>query len=394
MTKQLYYDSAYLQEWQTTIREVVERAESVYLLLEETAFYPEGGGQPWDKGTIGGMNVLEVVMEEEKILHKVDRLSSAEPAMTVICRLDWARRFDHMQQHSGQHLLSAVCLQALEAPTLSFHLGEEYATIDIRLDELSQERMETLERETNRHIYLNHAISSYFVTAEEAAELPLVKAPKVTSGIRIVEMKDLEYNACGGTHVSSTGEIGMIKLLKVERQKGNIRIYFLCGYRALREFNEVQRTLNALALKFNTGKADVLSRIEKWEQEHKQLQLELSIQKETNDSYLLRELLSGSASGVVTYVFEDRSLKDLQQLALKLVAETALPVLLLAAGESKVVLAKEASGGFSCGAFFKENLGTYNGKGGGNVTMAQASFGSREEASTFYEYAKQVLSNR
>lgn len=394
MNKQLYYDSAYLQEWQTSIYEVVERAEGVYLLLEETAFYPEGGGQPCDQGTIGPMNVLEVVLEGDKILHKVDSLLSAESGTKVLCRLDWSRRFDHMQQHSGQHLLSAICLQVLEAPTLSFHLGEEYATIDVELDELSWERMETLEREINRHIYLNHDISSYFVTAEEAARLPLVKAPKVTSGIRIVEMKDVEYNACGGTHVSSTGELGMIKLLKSERQKGNIRIYFLCGYRALREFNEVQRTLNALALKFNTGKAEVLSRIEKWEQEHKQLQLELNTQKEISDGYLVRELLSNSTGSVVAYMSADKSLKDLQQLAVRVAAETNLPVLLLAAGENKVVLAQEAGEGFSCGAFFKENLSNYNGKGGGNEKMAQAGFGSREEASAFYEYAKQVLSDR
>lgn len=394
MTKQLYYDFAYLQEWQTTICEVVEKPEGVYLLLEETAFYPEGGGQPWDKGTIGEMNVTEVVLEGETILHQVDNPSLAAQGMAVPCRLDWGRRFDHMQQHSGQHLLSAVCLQLLEAQTLSFHLGEEYATIDIELDELSRERMEALEQEVNRHIYLNHAISGYFVTAEEAAALPLVKAPKVTSGIRIVEIKDVEYNACGGTHVSATGEIGMIKLLKAERQKGNIRIYFLCGYRALREFNDVQRIVNALALKFNTSKADVLSRMEKWEQEHKQLQLELSTQKEINDGYLVRELLAASTGGVVAYEFEDRCLKDLQQLATRLVAETHHPVLLLAAGENKIVLAQKAGEGFSCGAFFKENLSAYNGKGGGNETMAQAGFGSREEALAFYEYARQVLSDR
>lgn len=394
MTKKLYYDSAYLTEWQTTISNVVETANGVFLELEETAFYPEGGGQPCDSGTIGEMNVLDVAIEGETILHKVDNSSLAALGMTVTCRLNWDRRFDHMQQHSGQHLLSAVCLQKLEAPTLSFHLGEDYATIDIELDELSGEKLDMLEQEVNRHIYLNHAISSYFVTAEEAARLPLVKQPKVTSGIRIVETKDVEYNACGGTHVSSTGEIGMIKLLKSERQKGNIRIYFLCGARALNEFKENQRILSALALKFNTGKDEILSRFEKWEQEHKQLQLELSLQKEKNDGYLLKELVSSSTNGVIACEFVDRSLKDTQQLAVKLAAATELPVLLLAVAESKVVLAYGRNDGFACGAFFKEHLTAYKGKGGGNDKLAQAGFGSNEEARVFFDFARQALSER
>lgn len=394
MTKKLYYDSAYLTEWQTTIRNVVDTANGVYLELEETAFYPEGGGQPCDSGTIGEMNVQDVTIEGETILHKVDNPSAAVPGATVTCRLNWDKRFDHMQQHSGQHLLSAIGLQLLDAPTLSFHLGEDYATIDVELDELSVERLGALEKEVNRHIYSNHIISSYFTTAEEAARLPLVKQPKFTNGIRIVEMKDVEYNACGGTHVSSTGEIGMIKLLKSERQKGNIRIYFLCGTRALNEFNENQRILSVLAQKFNTGKDEILSRFEKWEQEHKQLQLELSLQKEKNDGYLLQELLSGSANGLVAHEFADRSLKDTQQLAVKLAAASDLPVLLLAAGESKVVLAYGGNDGFACGAFFKEHLGAYSGKGGGNDKLAQAGFGSDEEARTFFDFAWQALANK
>ncbi|MEF2967328.1 DHHA1 domain-containing protein [Paenibacillus sp. M1] len=391
MTKQLYYDSAYTIEWKTVVSGVLEKEDGIYAVLEETAFYPHGGGQPCDTGTIDGIRVLDVVKEEEMILHKVE----SRPAETaVLCRLDWDRRFDHMQQHSGQHLLSAICLRIIGAPTLSFHLGEEYATIDVELPELTTERMAELEREVNRHIYLNHEITSYFVTGEEAASLPLVKQPTVSSGIRIVETKDVEYNACGGTHVSSTGEIGMIKLLKAERQKGNTRIYFLCGFRTLREFNENQRILNALALKFNTGKDEILSRFEKMEQEQKQLQQELAALKEINDRYLLQELVSQAEGGSVAHVFEDKSLRDLQNLATKLAAEHGKTVLFAGAGEGKVVLAYGGDGGFSCGSFFKEHLGAFNGKGGGSDKLAQAGFGSSEEALAFYEFAKQVLSER
>lgn len=387
MTKQLYYDSAYLTEWRTAIQEVLEKEDGIYAVLAETAFYPHGGGQPCDTGTIGGVRVLDVTKEDEVILHKLESLPGEQE---VVCRIDWECRFDHMQQHSGQHLLSAVCLQLLAAKTLSFHLGEDYASIDVELSELPPERLAALEREVNGHIYQNHAISSYFVTAEEAAKLPLVKQPKVTEGIRIVEMKDVEYNACGGTHVASTGEIGMLKLLKAEKQKGNIRIYFLAGYRALREFNDNQRILNALALKFNTGKDEILVRFEKGEQEQKQLQLELAAVKAKNDEYALRELLADHTGGVVAHVFTDKGLKDLQALASRLTEQSEYPVLFASAEENKVVLAA-GEDKLSCGAFFKEHLGRFGGKGGGSDKMAQAGFASWDEAAAFYEFAKRKL---
>lgn len=205
MTKKLYYDSAYIQEWSTVITSAIEREDGSYVTLAETTFYPHGGGQPCDTGTIGGIAVLDVVLEDQEVLHKVAQL----PGQTEVdCAIDWSRRFDHMQQHSGQHLLSAVFRELYQALTQSFHLGSDYATIDLDLPELSAAQLAEAEQEVNRQIYLNRAITSYFVTAEEMAKLPLVKLPKVTEDIRIVEIEGVEHNACGGTHVSSTGRLG------------------------------------------------------------------------------------------------------------------------------------------------------------------------------------------
>lgn len=195
MTKKLYYDSAYLNEWSTTISGTVEREDGIYVTLAETAFYPHGGGQPCDTGYIGEFPVLDVVLEDNEVLHKVAQLPDRAE---VNCRLDWSRRFDHMQQHSGQHLLSAVFRDLYQALTLSFHLGSDYATIDIGVPELSAAQMAEAEQEVNRQIYLNRSITSYFVTSEEMARLPLVKLPKVTEDIRIVEIEGVEHNACGG----------------------------------------------------------------------------------------------------------------------------------------------------------------------------------------------------
>lgn len=385
MTNKLYYNSTYLTEWQTRITETIEREDGYYVLLEETAFYPHGGGQPCDAGTLQGIPVLDVISEGDHVLHKLERLPNEE---MVTCQIDWNLRFDHMQQHSGQHLLSAVCLDLYQAKTLSFHLGDDYCTIDIELAELNANQMNSIENEVNRQIYRNHSILSYFVTGEEADQLNLVKQPKVTDNIRIVEIKDVEYNACGGTHVSSTGEIGMIKLLKTDKQKGNIRIYFKCGYRALEEFNNSLEILSTLSSKFNTGKDEIVDRIEKWENEQKQLQAELSLLKEKNDEYVARELLTNHEDHLIAHVFTDKSLKDLQALAGKLTSTSDLPVLLASSAENKVVYAHSGNADLSCGAFFKTHLGDYNGKGGGSDKLAQAGFPTWEDAFAFYEFAR------
>jgi alanyl-tRNA synthetase len=340
---------------------------------------------------MNGIPVLDVINEEDEVLHKLERLPDESK---VTCQIDWNRRFDHMQQHSGQHLLSAVCRDLYQAMTVSFHLGTDYATIDVELPELTLNQLSAIENEVNRQIYLNNSIVSYFVTQEEVAQLQLVKQPKVTDHIRIVEIKGVEYNACGGTHVSSTGEIGMIKLLKAEKQKGNTRIFFLCGYRALKEFNESQRILGALSSKFNTGKDEIIDRIEKWENEQKQLQAELAALKEKNNAYLTQELLSSSDGKLVATIFEDKTLKDLQSLAVKLASESNLPILLATVAENKVILANNSSSPFTCGAFFKEYIGEYNGKGGGSDSIAQAGFQTWAEAFAFYEFTiRQVNEN-
>lgn len=389
MTKKLYYESAYIREWETRVTRKMEREDGAYVALEETAFYPHGGGQPCDLGWIDAIPVLDVVLEEGEILHKVERFPEKE---VVNCRLDWDRRFDHMQHHSGQHLLSAMCLEVCQAETLSFHLGQDYATIDVARADLPQHELMMLELEVNDQIYLNRKVTSYFVSRERAAELPLVKQPKVTEDIRIVEIEGIEYNACGGTHVSATGEIGMIKLLRAEKQKGHTRLYFKCGYRALREFNAGMDILGSLSARFNTGKEEILDRIAKWDQEQKQLQGELNAVKAENDVYLAEKLLANRQGSLIHHVFADKPLKDMQNLAAKL-AEQADAIMLFASNsEHKVLLARGEGGGLACGAFFKQHLADYRGKGGGSDKMAQAGFANAEDAMAFYHFAAQSLS--
>ncbi|MBY0165476.1 DHHA1 domain-containing protein [Paenibacillus lautus] len=388
MTKKLYYESAYTREWETRITLKLEREDGAYLVLEETAFYPHGGGQPCDLGWIDKIPVLDVVQEDGEILHKIERLPEREE---VTCRLDWDRRFDHMQHHSGQHLLSAMCLQVCEAETLSFHLGQDYATIDIARSDLPQHQLMMLELEVNDQIYLNRQVTNYVVSREQAAALPLVKQPKVTDDIRIVEIEGIEYNACGGTHVSATGEIGMIKLLRAEKQKGHMRLYFKCGYRALKEFNAGMEILGSLSARFNTAKEEILDRIAKWDQEQKQLQAELNAVKAENDAYLAGKLLAEHQGRLVKHVFADKPMKDMQSLAAKLTEQADVIVLFASNSDYKVILAQGGESGPACGAFFKQHLADYRGKGGGSDKIAQAGFNTVEDAMAFYQFTAQSL---
>ncbi|SDD09661.1 alanyl-tRNA synthetase [Paenibacillus sp. CF095] len=389
MTQKIYYDSAYTREWHTTITGKLDKEDGVYVTLAETAFYPHGGGQPCDLGQIGGITVLDVNIEDGEVWHKVER---APEQTEVHCEIDWERRFDHMQQHTGQHLLSAITLKLAEAMTLSFHLGTEYDTIDVAAPELGANQLTAIEQEVNRQIYRNARINTSWVTAEEAAQLPLVKQPTVTEDIRIVEIEGVEYNACGGTHVSATGEIGIIKLLKTEKVKGGTRIYFKCGTRALNEFTSTQNVLNSIMVKLKTSKDELLERIEKMELEQKQLQTELNAVKTTNDAYYAEELLAARQGLVIAQVFENKSLKDMQSLATKLTADHEGLVLFASISEAKVVLAQNGQPPeWACGPFFKGNLGAYNGKGGGSEKIAQAGFASSEDALAFYEFTKDQL---
>lgn len=296
-----------------------------------------------------------------------------------------------MQHHSGQHLLSAMCLEVCQAETLSFHLGQDYATIDIARPDLPLDQLMMLELEVNDQIYLNRKVTNYVVNQEQAAVLSLVKQPKVTDDIRIVEIEGIEYNACGGTHVLATGEIGMIKLLRVEKQKGNMRIYFKCGYRALNEFNAGMEILGSLSARFNTAKEEILDRIEKWDQEQKQLQAELNAVKAENDAYLAGKLLADCQGSLIKHVFMDKSLKDMQNLAVKPTDQADLVVLFVSNADHKVLLAQGGEGGLACGAFFKQHLGDYRGKGGGSDKMAQAGFATREDAEAFCHFTAQSL---
>ncbi|MCK1991030.1 hydrolase [Peribacillus muralis] len=390
MTKKLFYTSPKTSQWESKIQQCFKENDYYYIKLDETAFYPEGGGQPSDKGTIDGLAVLDIIKEADgDILHKLEERPGSE---TVQCELDWARRFDHMQSHSGQHLLSAVCRELFDANTVSFHLGKEYLTIDITESNWTEVHTTAAEEKVNQYIIENLELLTYYVTKEELQTLPIVKMPKVSDNIRIVEIKGIEYNPCGGTHVERTGEIGMIKILKTEKQKEHTRLYFKCGFRALNDYSESLGILSALTNKFNTGRAEILNRIEKLENDYKQLLSANEHLKLENAKFLADSLLAEeNEEGFIHHLFEECSLKELQNLAATIAKKEKVLVLLASLKDQKVVLSNSGPLPIHCGQYFKAQLSLFNGKGGGSEQTAQAGFNSQHDLQAFYQFTIETL---
>lgn len=313
MTKKIYWENPYLYEIDALVEEKKIKDNKFYVKLNRTIFYPNmSGGQPGDKGTIDGVKVLDTYEEGNKIIHVLEKNISQ---LKVKLKIDSTVRFDLMQQHTGQHLLSGVFYNLYNAETVGFHLGEEYVTIDITLDEISIDEIRKVEQMCNKIIQSNFKVKSYFVTNDNVHLIPVRKPPTVNEDIRIIEIEGFDYSPCGGTHVSYTGEIGLIKIRKWEKYKGNIRIEFLCGNRAINDYTWKSDYIKTMANMLSSKDTDVLSKFEKIYQE--KISLEKEIVSIKNDLMLFRSsiLLSNGYSinnfNIIRENFINESFKDI-----------------------------------------------------------------------------------
>jgi alanyl-tRNA synthetase len=253
MTERLYYGDSYLREFRARVIERSDDGRVVY--LDRSAFYPTSGGQPHDTGSIAGVTIVDVVDEGERIAHRTEQpLDKGDAGADAECLLNWPRRFDHMQQHSGQHLLSAVFIEQFGIETCSFHLGEEISTIDLETSAVEPTKVIAAERRANEAVFENRPILVLYRDAAEAAEL---RKPSHRGGtLRIVSIDGLDRIACGGTHVHSTAEIGPILIRKLEMIRGLVRVEFLCGSRAVRRARADFDALSRVAQTFSSALDD------------------------------------------------------------------------------------------------------------------------------------------
>lgn len=372
MTGRLYYTDPYLRRFEAR---VVETAGSrVY--LDRTAFYPASGGQPHDTGTLGDARVVEVVDEDDRIAHVIE---GEAPSGAVAGEIDWERRFDHMQQHSGQHLLSAVLHDLFGLPTLSFHLGEESSTIDVGAASLNQAQLEQAQDRAAGIVFENRPIAISF--EEQSADLALRKASEREGLLRIVSIQNVDRSACGGTHVRSTGEIGPVQIRKLEKIRGNVRIEFLCGWRAIRRSRAEYRALAETAKLFSSRLDEVpemvkaqLEKAQEFEKSRKKLAIELA-------QYRGRELYAATAPDIAGYRRVEQRVPlgdDARTLALIFTAGEKAVYLGVSQDPPAFLLAASKDAGIDAGEIVKAAVTALGGRGGGSATLGQGSVPSRD----------------
>ncbi|MBM7649454.1 alanyl-tRNA synthetase [Bacillus ectoiniformans] len=323
MTNKIYYQDAYIQSLTAEIHHQQKDEEGRhYAVLDQTIFYPTGGGQPHDTGRLNGVKVYGVEEVDGEIRHYTEKEVHA-PDGAAECEIDWGRRYDHMQQHAGQHLLSAVMEELLDMKTTSFHLGKETVTIDLDADSLTTDMMDRAEKAANRIILQNHPIETKWVTAEEASSYPLRKQLEATENIRLVIIHGCDYSGCGGTHPRSTGEIASIKLLKWERQRKQVRLEFVCGNRVLKQLGEKHSVIQELTQVMNRPADQLVAEAKQLLEEKKALQAKLDAAEEELLEVEAESMIDAAAEGneLIHQSYTDRSIQTLQQLARMITAK-------------------------------------------------------------------------
>lgn len=391
-----YFTDAYVTKFSAqVVREETLEDGRHGVVLNETYFYPTSGGQPYDLGTIGGVKVLDVV-DGEEIIHIVEKpLDVTE----VECEIDWERRFGHMQQHAGQHILSACFEQLYDAETVGFHLGDEYVTIDLTLEDLSLKMAETVENRANELIYQNLSIKTYFVEPDEVSKLPLRKLPAVEEDIRIVEVDGEDYSPCGGTHPKSTGEVGMIKIRKWEKKRNNIRVEFICGYRALKDYQWKNDQINQISTQLSVRDQEALEGFQRLYDEAKELRREVGQLKGQVQVYEAEEFYGQAqkVNGVhlIQHLFTDRDLSEVKRLAGRIIEKEKVIVLFAVKGEkAQVAFSRSKDLDTNMNELLKEVIGLINGSGGGSPQSAQGGGSDLNNLESLLQSAELILTHR
>jgi alanyl-tRNA synthetase len=375
MTERLYYTDPYLTEFDAEILQTTPAPGGRWsVVLDRSAFYPTSGGQPFDTGTLGTAHVLDVVdADDGTVLHVVDGPLAPGP---ITGKVDWERRFDHMQQHTGQHVLSAAFDSVVGARTVGFHLGADVSTIDLDRD-LSPDDIRRAEDDANRTVWRDRPVTIRFVEPEEAARLPLRKEPARQGVLRVIEIAGCDLSACGGTHVASTGSVGIIAVAGWERVRGGSRIEFVCGGRALRSHRRLRDTVSASIARLSVAPIELPSAIERLQAEAKQGRKALEETRSQLASYEAVDLASRAETiGAVAFVFaalEHRDAATLKQMAAAIVARPGhAAVLTNSSPPSSLVVARSADVALDSAVLLKQIVARFGGKGGGRPELAQA----------------------
>ncbi|HET9993263.1 MAG TPA: alanine--tRNA ligase-related protein [Kofleriaceae bacterium] len=370
MTKRLYHDDAYARAFDATVVAVTTFKDHPAIVLDATAFYPEAGGQLGDRGKLGTASVLDTQETDDgTIVHIVD--VSLEVGARVHGELDWARRRQHMAQHTAQHLLSGTLLDRAQAPTASARLGETALTIDVTRDRIPDAELAAAEDLANDLVDDDLAIRAWFPDAAELASLKLRRDPKVAADIRVVAIGDFDFSPCGGTHAARTSQLGTIRITSTERYKGMTRVTFAAARRARAELFTRDQVLRGLATRFSCAPADVPASIDKVVRDAESHASELTLLRTRLAASIAHGFTdSGGTGPVIAALPGDGAL--VREVASKVVA-AGRDALLAAPDDAgtTVVLFRAPGSSLDCGALWKQLAAKFGGRGGGKPDQAQ-----------------------
>jgi alanyl-tRNA synthetase len=394
MTTRLYYTDSFLSSFDATVIACDAAGGRTEVVLDQTAFYPASGGQPFDTGRLGDVHVVEVVeYEDGRVGHVVD--GPLDPGAAVRGEIDWPRRFDHMQQHTGQHMLSAAFDRRDRIRTISFHLGAETSTIDLGREATPQE-ITAAEREANHVIWEDRHVEVRYATEEESRGLSLRKEPTRTGLLRLVDIAGFDISACGGTHVPRTGMVGAIAVTAWERFKGGSRVTFVCGGRALRAFGRLRDTVSEATRTLSVSAAELSPAIDRLRGEARdQARFVRHLQEELAGHRAASLRAEAETIGGYRVVLRQEGGWDaaaLKVLAQAIVASPGFVAVLVGGGRPiPVVAARSADVAFDASAWMARAIAALGGKGGGRPELAQG--GLPADAEPVLAWARQTVAS-
>jgi alanyl-tRNA synthetase len=399
VTERLYYEDAYTLHFKANVVERTEYKKKPAIVLDRTYFYPEGGGQQPDNGLLNGIRVIDVQTREadRAVLHILEQPFT--DATHVEAQIDADRRRDYMQHHSGQHILSQALSRAAHAETVSVHMSADSMTIDVNRPAISPEEWIAVEDLANQIVQQNLRVRCWYPSSEELATLPIRKMPDVVGKVRIVDMGGFDVTACGGTHVSHTGEIGLIKVVKYERRGDTTRLEFRCGMRAMNDYRSKNEIINRLVGDLSVGYRDIVESVKRLQSESKALRSELKLAKDQLTDAQAQTLLATAQSKgtlrIVARAFEGRDPNDVRLLAQKITTQPDTIALFGVAGEkAQFIFGRAQNVGIDVVPLLKQALALIKSeRGGGKPDFAQGGGvpASLAEVTAALESAQQQL---
>ena len=378
-TERLYYTDSHLIEFEARVVDRTERVSGwTAVTLDRTAFYPTGGGQPSDTGTLNGLRVVECIDDEQNgVLHMIQG-RAPEIGAVVEGRVDWPRRLDHIQQHTGQHILSQAFITLFNAPTRGFRVLDQSCEIDVELANPSDAVIDRAVELANNVVWEDRLITIRNVTPEEAAQLPLRKDPSREGELRVIEIEGFDLTPCGGTHALRTGEVGVIAVRSWERAKGLTRIEFLAGGRALADYRRANKTARSVAGLFSSARDDAPKLTARLVEENKDLHRRVRVLEEVAARVEADKLVAETApddtgTRVIAHVFEHRDAESLKHLAQAIIAHPRAVALLGSrdADAARLVFARSPEAAGDMNALMREACAMLDGRGGGKPDLAQ-----------------------